>query len=91
MDELVFVGFFAEMEVGRDGVLKEVNDQIAQKNKKSRGASAQFEAFGNHLDQSCCQHESRAQRDKVAEVTPLPMPLHDDGAAEDIGRGGGQA
>ena len=30
MDEFVFVSLFAEMEVGRNGVLKEVNDQIAQ-------------------------------------------------------------
>ena len=91
MDELVVMCFFAEVKVRRDRMFEEVNDQIAQQHKKCRGSSAQLKTFWNHLDQGRGQHESRAQRDKVAKVAPLPVPLHDDRAAEDIGGGGGEA
>src|SRR5258708_5866863 len=85
------MGLFAEVKVRRDGMLEEVDDQIAQQNQKRGGPSTQLEAFGNHLDESSGQHESRAQRDKVTQITPLPVPLDDDGAAKNIGGGSRQA
>src|ERR1035438_605716 len=89
--ELVVMRFLAKMEVRRDRMLEEVDDEIAQQHKKRRRPSAQLEAFWNHLDQGCGQHESRAQRDKVAQIAPLPVPLHNDRATEDVGGGRGEA
>ena len=89
VDELVAMCFFAEVKVRRHRVLKKVDDQIAEQNQKCRRFATQFQAFRNHLDQSGGQHESRAQGDKVAEIAPLPVPLHNDRAAKDVGRGGG--
>src|SRR5437660_3409471 len=91
MDELVVMRFFAEMKVRRDRVLKKMNDEVAEQNQKRRRPSSHLDAFRNHLDQRGSQHESRAQRDEVAQITPFPMPLHDDRAAEYIGSGGSQA
>jgi hypothetical protein len=88
--ELVAMRFFAEVEMRRDRMFEEMNDQISQQHKKGRGPSAQFEAFRDHLDERRGQHESRAQRHKVTEVAPLPVPLHNDRSAEDVGGGGGQ-
>ena len=34
MRELVLMGFFAEVEMGRDGVLEEVDDQIADEDQE---------------------------------------------------------
>ena len=91
VDEFVVVRFFAEVKMRGNRVLEEVDDQIAEQNQQGRSSSAQFETLRNHLHQGRGQHESRAQRDEVAKIAPLPMPLHDDRAAEDVGGGGGQA
>jgi len=46
MHEFVLVCFFAKVEMGRDGVLEEVNDQVAEQYQKGRVAAAQFQAGG---------------------------------------------
>ena len=82
---------FAEVKMRGDGVLEEMNDQVSEQDQQGRGLSAQLETLGNHLDEGRGQHESRAQRDEVAQIAALPMPLNNDRAAENIGGGGRQA
>jgi len=91
VNELVFVGFLSEMEVRGYGVLEEMNDQVADKNQERGAPAAQFQGGGKNFDDGRSQHESRAQGDKVSEVGAIPVFLDDDGAAEDVSRGGGQA
>ena len=91
MNEFVLVCFFAEVEVGRDGVLEEMNDQVAEQDQEGCVTSAEFEARGYNLDQRRGQHESSTQGNEVSEVAPLPVSLDDDGAAENVGAGGGEA
>ena len=91
VNKLVPVCLFSEMKVGRDRVLKKMDDQIAEQNKKRRTSALQFETLGNHLNQSGSQHESRAESHKVAKITSLPVPLHNDRPAENIGSSGSQA
>src|SRR5579864_5180113 len=91
VNEFVVMRFFTEVEMRRNRVFEEVNDQISQQNQKSCAPSAQLKTFWNHLDQGCGQHESRSQRDKVAQVAPLPMPLDNDRSAEDVCGSSGQA
>ena len=46
--------------------------------------AAQLNALRHHLDQRRRQHEARAQRDEVAQIGALPIPLNNDGAAKHI-------
>src|SRR5579864_1925405 len=91
MEALVVMGLFAEVEMGRDGVLEKMDDQIAKQNQERCIMSAEFEAGGNNFHQRCRQHESCSQSDEIFQISSLPVPLHDDGAAENIGRGGREA
>src|SRR5437016_4327156 len=91
MEELVVMGLFAEVEMGRDGVLEKMDDQIAKQNQEGCIMSAEFEAGGNNFHQRGRQHESCSQSDEIFQISSLPVPLHDDGAAENIGRGSREA
>src|SRR5215470_607112 len=88
VNELVVMRFFAEVEVWRDRVLKKVNDKVTHQHKERRRFSSHFDTLGNHLHQRRGEHESRAQRDEVAQVAPLPMPLDNDRAPEDVSGSG---
>src|SRR6202789_2599561 len=83
--ELFRMGFLSEMKMRRHRMLKKVHQQISAKNQKSRIRPAELNALGNHFHQRSCQHETCAERDEVAQVRTLPISLHDDGAAEDVG------
>src|ERR1700757_337118 len=91
MEELVVMGLFAEVEMGGDGVLEKMDDQIAKQNQERCIMSAEFEAGGNNFHQRGRQHESCSQSDEIFQISSLPVPLHDDGAAENIGRGSREA
>src|SRR5437660_8390314 len=91
MEELVVMGLFAEVEMGCDGVLEKMDDQIAKQNQERRVVSAEFEAGRNNFHQRGGQHESCPKRDEIFQISSLPVPLHDDGAAENIGRGSREA
>src|SRR4029077_10446671 len=82
---------FAEVEMGRDGVFEKMDDQIAKQNQERCIMSAEFEADGNNFHQRGRQHESCSQSDEIFQISSLPVPLHDDGAAENIGGGGREA
>ena len=84
MYELVGVGFFSKVEMRGDRVLEEMDEQVSEQNEKSRIGAAQLNAGRNHLDQRRRQHETCAERDKISEIRPLPIPLNDDGAAENV-------
>ena len=64
--EFLLMGFFAEMKMRGDRMLKKVDDQVPNQDKQRRRFAAQFDAFRDHLDKGCGQHESRAQRNEVA-------------------------
>src|SRR5436305_2633820 len=94
MCEFFGVGLFAKVKMWRQGVLEEVNQQVADKNKEGgalRVSSGDLKALRHHLDQSSREHESGTQCDEVFEVPPLPIALHDDRATKGVGGGCGQA
>src|SRR4030088_2994924 len=91
MNELVVMRLFSEVEVRCNRVFEEMNDEVAKKNQKGRAAPPQFEALRNHLYQTGGQHESSTQSHKVAQVPPLPMPLHNDRPAKHVGRSGSKS
>ena len=55
-----------KVEVRANGVLEEVNDQVADKYQQRSGVSAQLKAGRNHFDDRRGQHEARSQGDKIA-------------------------
>lgn len=85
------VRFLAEMEVGRDRVLNEMDKQVTEQNQESGAEAAQLHALGNHFHHGGGQHETRAQGDKILEVGLLPAFADYDGAAQEIGGGRRQA
>src|ERR1017187_1740224 len=91
MDEFVVMRLFAEMKMRCYRMLEEVDDQVAEKHQKRRRPAVKLKAFWNHLDQGGGQHEPSAQRDKVTQIAALPMPLHNDRSAENVGGSCGQA
>ena len=84
VNELVGVRFFSKVEVRRDRVLKEMDEQVSAKNKKPGVGAPQLNALRHHFDERRCQHKTCAQRDEIAQVGTLPISLHNDGAAEHI-------
>jgi len=91
MDELVGVGFFAEVEMRSDSVLEEMDEQVSEQDEKSGVRAAQLDALRHHFDQRRGQHESCAERHEVAQVRVFPMLMNDDGAAEHIRARSGQS
>src|SRR5580700_341201 len=91
MHELVFVRLLAEVEVRRNSVLEEVDDEVAQQNQVRSRSATQLQTLRNHLNQSGRQHESRAQGDEIAQIAPLPTALHNDRPAKNICGSCGQA
>ena len=85
MHELIGVSFFSKVEMRRDGVLEEMDEQVSEQDKKPGIRPTQLNAGGHHFDQRRRQHETGAERDEVAQVGALPVPLNDDGAAENVG------
>ena len=65
MQEFVLMGLFAEVEVRRNRVLEEMNDEIAEQDQESGISAAELKAGRHHLDQRGGEHEAGAQRDKV--------------------------
>src|SRR6202030_1496608 len=84
MHELVSMRFFSKVEMRRDRMLKEMDEQVSREDKKPTIRASELDALRHHLDQRRRQHETCSERDEVAEVGTLPMLLNDDGAAEHI-------
>src|SRR5437588_6299058 len=78
------------MEVRGDGVLKKMDQQIPDEDKERRSAGGDAHAFWDHLHDGGGEHEAGAQRDEVAEISALPVLLHNDETAENVGGGRGK-
>src|SRR2546422_739623 len=91
MDEFILMRFLTEVEVGGDCVLKEVDDEISHQDQEGCALASQFQAGRQHLHQRCGQHETSSQRHEVLEIAPLPVPLDNNCAAENIRGGSGKA
>ena len=91
MQILVGVGLFPIVKMRGDGVLEKVHQQIAAQKQQGSVAPGERQALGDHFDQRRCQHETRAQRHKIAQIAAVPVLLHDDRAAENVRRGSRQA
>jgi len=85
VDERILVSLLAEMEVGRDRVFEQVDDEVSSQNQECSTLAAQFQAGGKNLYNCRRQHESCAQGHEVLQVRAVPILLDDDGAAENIG------
>jgi len=84
MHKLVGVGFFSKVEMRGDGMLEEMDEQISEQDEKSGVRTTQLNAGRHHFDQRGRQHETCAERDEVAQVGAIPIPLDDDGAAKHV-------
>src|SRR5436305_231861 len=85
------MGFFAEMEVPGYRVLKKVDEEVSGQDQQRRFSAGKLHAFWQHLQQCCSEHEPRAKGHKVAQIATVPVFLNDDGAAQPVGGGGGEA
>ena len=81
--------FFAEMEMRRDGVLEEVNEQIAAEDEESGTGAAQFDAGGNHFDDGRGEHETGAESHEIFQIAFFPVALNENEPAKDVGESGG--
>ena len=88
MKKFVGVGFFAEVEVGRDGVLEQMDGAVAGEDERGRPDSGEFDALGEHVEDGDGHHKSCAESDGVAQVALRPVAANEDDAADDVGDGG---
>jgi hypothetical protein len=86
--KFVGVGFFAEVEVGCDGVLEQMDGAVASEDKQRRPDGGKFEGLGKHVEDGDGHHESRAESDGVAEVALRPVAMDEDDAADDVSQCG---
>src|SRR5260370_27363320 len=84
LHELGGVSFLLKVEMRGGGMLKKMNKQVSCEDQKSGIRATQMDTLRHHLDQRSRQHETRAERDEVAEVGALPMLLNNDGAAKHV-------
>ncbi len=91
VDELIFVGLFSEMEVCSYGVLEEMNDQVAARAPERPRSFRATPRRREILDDGRGQHEACAECDEISKVGAIPMLLHNNGAAEDVGGCGREA
>ena len=85
------MGLLAEVEVGNEGVLDEVDAAVAGE-KQGRGpAGVDGERCGDHLQQCGAQHETRAQSNEVAQGTHRGRTANENDAAKQVGQAGDQA
>src|SRR5439155_700855 len=85
IEELVSVGLFPEVEVGRPGVFEEMYNEIAEQYHERSAERLQMQACGNHFRERGRQHKTRAQSNEVREKKAAPGARADDRAAEDVG------
>src|SRR6476661_2588771 len=85
MHESIFVSFFAEMEVGSDRVLEQMNQQITSQYEDRSALASKLQARWEDLYNRGRQHESRTQRHEIFQIGTVPVFLDNDGAAENIG------
>ena len=86
VDERILVSFLAEVEVGRDRMFEEVNQEISGQHKDRGALAAKLQAGRKNFYDRSRQHESRTQCDEVLQVRTVPVFLDDNGAAKHIGR-----
>src|SRR5581483_8785984 len=91
MRKLMLVRLFPKVEVGSEGVLEEVHQEVSRQNIQRRMRGIAPPALGRHFDQSHRQHEPRAQGHKIAQITPLPIAMNNNRAAKSIGSSSGEA
>ena len=65
IEELIVMGFLAEVEVPRQRVLEIVHDEIAEQDQERRLRRGQMQGFGDHGGYRRGQHEPRAKGNKV--------------------------
>lgn len=87
-DELAGVGFFAEVEVGVDGVLEEVDGAVAGHDEDGGEFGVELEALWEHFEDGGGHEEAGAEGDEVAEIFLDSCGADEDEAADDVGQGG---
>ena len=80
--------FFAEMEVRREGVLGEVDEQITDKDYQCGGLAVESDRVGCEIEERYRNHEPGRERDHVLEGPDAPAGMgHDRGGADYVGAG----
>ncbi len=84
IEERLGMHLFAEVEVGRDRVLEEVNAEVADEDEEE--GVRDVSALGQHPDECRREHEAGPGGDEVPErCLPSPVGGHDEHGAREIG------
>src|SRR6266581_8873204 len=83
---LIVMSFFAEMEMRRERVFKQMNQKEPSQNQKQRGLASQPQRLGKNLHERRGKHEARTQRQEVFQEMTRPLPADDEVSAQNVGR-----
>ncbi len=88
-----FLAFFfvAEVEVRRDGVFEEVDEEIADQDVEKSAFAGQVYRFGDDVDERDAEHVAGAERQKILQIFAGPVFVDDEVATEQISACGYQA
>ena len=92
-NEFAVMGLFAKVEVGIDGVLQQMHHAVARhdEHRPERRVRIELQPLGHHLQHGGGHQETRAQCDKVAQVTLDTFGAHQHQPASHIGQRGNRA
>ena len=84
-NEMLDVRFFPEMKMGRERMLKKVDDKIPNKHQEIREFTCERHRLRQYFQERGGQHESRAERQKIFQILARPFTIEDKEPAQNIG------
>src|SRR5438105_10488473 len=91
VNKFVVMRLLAKVKVARQSMLEEVHDQVTCQNVNRPALRVELQTLRHNLFQYCGQHESRAERHKIAQVAPLPVLVNNNRPAKGVGQSRGEA
>src|SRR5258708_31922995 len=82
---------FAKMKMRRNRVLEKMNQKESSQDVNQSALAAQVNRFRNHLQKRHRKHVPRAQREKILQIPPRPLPVNHKVPAQQIPARGDKA
>jgi len=89
--EFFVVGFFAKMEMWRDGVFEKMNEKETDQNVEKGTLPGEADGFRKNFNKDDGKHVAGAEREEILQILARPLFAHDEIAAEEVAGGGHQA